>query len=430
MSNMFTTCPNCKLHLAVTALDLRVGQGYVRCGRCDKVFNALLSLAEDVDRDKQSGAVATGTTTVPALEEEHQADALLHMPPAPAPAPPPEPEAQSGFHVMLELEPEPEPEPGAEPEPEFAPASDPASQPDDEPLLQSGLQADLPEITPEPDDFDAPDEWSRITPIRSSQPPDVEVIESNATGTFETIVLEGDGFLQTEELVDEEEVEEQIQQIAHQIDDVNEARQRLADMPDLDVNEGTAEEVIIGDSAAEELDADEAVGNAPRAHWGWGVAAGLLALLLVGQYVHHARQALVTRAWAEGPLRGLYGLFGINLEPKWDLKAYDLRQLGGEAQPGNAAKIVLRATVQNRAASGQPPPMIRVTLQDRFGNALTTTAVPPQDYLKGPPPSRMSPDTRLDAELVLDDPNRQAVGFELDACLPDGAGQLHCSTDQ
>lgn len=426
MSNMFTTCPNCKLHLAVTALDLRVGQGYVRCGRCDKVFNALLSLAEDVDRDKQSGGVATGTTTVPALEEEHQADALLQMPSAPPP--PPEPEVESGLDVMLELEPELEPQP--EPEPGTAPESEPAAQLDDELLLQSGLQSGLPDITPEPGDFDAPDEWSRITPIRSPKLPDVEVVESNATGTFETIVLEGDGFLQTEELVDEEEVEEQIQQIAHQIDDVNEARQRLADIPDLDVNEGTAEEVIIGEVPAEELDADEAVGNAPRTHWGWGVAAGLLALLLVGQYVHHSRQALVTRAWAERPLRGLYSLFGVNLEPRWNLKAYDLRQLGGEAQPGNAAKIVLRATVQNRATSGQPPPMIRVTLQDRFGNALTTTAVPPQDYLKGPPPSRMSPDSRLDAELVLDDPNKQAVGFELDACLPDGAGQLHCSTDQ
>src|SRR5690242_16904885 len=98
MSAMFTTCPNCKLHLAVTPLDLRVGQGYVRCGRCDKVFNALLSLAEDVE--KPSG-VATGTTTVPALEDERQADALLEMPPAsstasrpqpasePEPAPPP-----------------------------------------------------------------------------------------------------------------------------------------------------------------------------------------------------------------------------------------------------------------------------------------------------------------------------------------------------
>jgi len=399
MTSMFTTCPSCKLHLAVTALDLRVGQGYVRCGRCDKVFNALLSLAEDLDRDKQSGVTATGTTTVPALEEEQQADALLQLPAAAPPPPDPSPAG------LLGLEPDP-------PEPTEAAPLDP-------------------EPEPEPDDFTAPDEWSRVTPLRSPQLQDMEVVESLATGTFETIVLEGDGFLQTEERVDEEEVDEQIQQIADQIEADERAgtRQRLVDMPDMEVHEMTAEEVIMGEDPADELDADRAVGNLPRRHWGWGLAAGLLALLLLAQYVHHSRQALVTRAWAERPLRAIYGLFGVNLEPRWDLKAYDLRQLGGQAQPGVAAKIVLRATVQNRATTGQPPPMIRVTLQDRFGNALSTTAVAPQDYLKGPAPARMNPDARLDAELVLDDPNQQAEGFELDACLPDGAGQLHCSTD-
>lgn len=416
MSNMFTTCPSCKLHLAVTAVDLRVGQGYVRCGRCDKVFNALLSLAEDIDRDKQSGATATGTTTVPALEMEQQAEALLEMPAAPSQQPLPEPEPEPQFEPEPELESD-EQELSLELEPESELLSPPAPEQH--------------EATPEPGDFTAPDEWSRITPIRTPQLPDVEVVETLATGTFETIVLEGDGFLQTEELVDEEEVDAQLQKIAHQIDadELDGGRQRLADMPDLDVHEMTAEEVIMEDDRAAELDADDAVGNAPRTHWGWGLAAALLLLLLLGQYIHHSRQTLVAQTWAERPLRAVYGLFGINLQPKWDLKAYDLRQLGGEAQPGDAAKIVLRATVQNRARTGQPPPMIRVTLQDRFGNALTTTAVAPQDYLKTPPPARMSPDARLDAQLVLDDPNKQAVGFELDACLPDGAGQIHCSTD-
>jgi len=44
---MFTVCPKCTLTLAVTAADLRAGQGYVRCGRCLNVFNALLALSEE-----------------------------------------------------------------------------------------------------------------------------------------------------------------------------------------------------------------------------------------------------------------------------------------------------------------------------------------------------------------------------------------------
>src|ERR1700737_3237077 len=44
---MFTVCPKCALTLVVTAEDLRVAQGYVRCGRCSSVFNALARLAEE-----------------------------------------------------------------------------------------------------------------------------------------------------------------------------------------------------------------------------------------------------------------------------------------------------------------------------------------------------------------------------------------------
>src|SRR3569833_1669979 len=44
---MFTVCPKCALTLVVTAQDLRVAQGYVRCGRCSNVFNALARLSED-----------------------------------------------------------------------------------------------------------------------------------------------------------------------------------------------------------------------------------------------------------------------------------------------------------------------------------------------------------------------------------------------
>lgn len=70
MSHMVTTCPNCRQNLAVTAADLRVGQGYVRCGRCDKVFNALLTLAEDVPAPTEPESVATGTVSVPALSDD------------------------------------------------------------------------------------------------------------------------------------------------------------------------------------------------------------------------------------------------------------------------------------------------------------------------------------------------------------------------
>jgi Protein of unknown function (DUF3426) len=161
--------------------------------------------------------------------------------------------------------------------------------------------------------------------------------------------------------------------------------------------------------------------------WLWATAISVLALLLLVQVVHRNRHSLITKAALEKPMRSIYSALGSSLEPNWDLKAYDVRQLGGEAMSGNSTSIMLRATVHNRATIAQPPPIIRAVLQDRFGNALSTTDIAPQDYLRTSPSARMHPDQRLDAELILEDPNRQAVGFELDACLPTRNGRLHCS---
>jgi predicted Zn finger-like uncharacterized protein len=336
---MFTTCPACRMNLAVTVADLRVGQGYVRCGRCERVFNALMSLAEDLDPEEQSGLAAHGTASVPAIELDEQAEA----------------EAQA----------------------EVA-ANEQASS--------SGS-------------YDMPGKLDL----------DLDVMDSASTGTVETIVLEGDTYTQVEEHLDEEEMIRRLRHIT---------------------GEPPAEEVAaVAAEPAVELDADAAVGNAPRRHWGWAAAIAGLALLLVGQLVHHSRQALVANAWLEGPMKGLYGLFGVALEPQWNLDDYELRQLGGEALALNSTTLVLRATLQNDAPSAQPPPVIRVRLQDRYGNTLSTTEVKPADYLRGSVPRRMAANERLDAELHLEDPNRQATSWDLDACLPEVDGKLHCAND-
>jgi predicted Zn finger-like uncharacterized protein len=353
---MFTTCPACRMNLAVTATDLRLGQGYVRCGRCERVFNALMSLADDLDQEEQSGLAARGTTSLPAIQAE---EPVLE-----------EPEVD-----------EPVTEEPAVEEPEQIQEEDQAEAQD---------QIEVQEIAaPEPAESEA-------------VVPNVDVTDSAGTGTVETIVLEGDTYLQTEEHLD-----------------VDEVRERLRDFS----VEGEPE------SRPEEIDADAAVGNPPRAHWAWRVAVVLLLLVLGGQVVHHYRQTLVAEPWLEKPLRALYGLFGVDLEPVWDLAAYELRRLGGEELATNSTTVVLRATVQNHAPHAQPPPLIRVRLQDRFGNTLSSSALEPVDYMNGTPPARMAADQRLDVELRVEDPGRQAAGFDLDACLPATDGKPRCAHD-
>src|SRR5579883_2412882 len=128
---MFTVCPKCALTLVVTAADLRVAQGYVRCGRCSSVFNALARLSEE------RGA-APGEAPVP-LPAEPQAETPAADPGfAPAPEPPREtepppqaaPTAETGtmtFEALTEAELHPEEAPPEEPIPEEALEFNPAT---------------------------------------------------------------------------------------------------------------------------------------------------------------------------------------------------------------------------------------------------------------------------------------------------------------
>ena len=76
---MFTVCPKCALTLAVTAADLRVGQGYVRCGRCASVFNALAGL-----HDEPAGGTAPPAERRPATPSAPPPPLMMEVPATPA----------------------------------------------------------------------------------------------------------------------------------------------------------------------------------------------------------------------------------------------------------------------------------------------------------------------------------------------------------
>jgi hypothetical protein len=79
----------------------------------------------------------------------------------------------------------------------------------------------------------------------------------------------------------------------------------------------------------------------------------------------------------------------------------------------------------------QPLPLLRLTLQDRYGNAVATRDLTPAEYL--PPRAAnqrlLEPDQRIDAELHVIDPGKAAIGFEIDACLRSENGNIGCAND-
>ncbi|HYL71180.1 MAG TPA: DUF3426 domain-containing protein [Candidatus Dormibacteraeota bacterium] len=153
-------------------------------------------------------------------------------------------------------------------------------------------------------------------------------------------------------------------------------------------------------------------------------------LVLFAQIINHQRDALATDPRFSHSLTAMYTALGVQLTPRWDLRAYDVRQLGATVEPGSTGAITVRASIRNAGTRPQPLPLLRVTLQDRFGNRLASRDVQPRDYVPGgtPPTALLARDQRVDAELAFVDPGASAVGFELDACLPLGGG-IVCAND-
>jgi predicted Zn finger-like uncharacterized protein len=526
---MFTVCPKCALTLVVTAADLRVAQGYVRCGRCSNVFNALSRLSED----RQAAAAAA------------QAQASPEPTGAPkAAAPPQQPSDASGSFKARETS--------------ASTAAQPRAQQTTSPRLGAG--------PPEPkryDDDSIPEEdlefnadATDINKVFVEQPPSPQF--TAATGTFKAIRLEAEGSARPrDQLADTDEREapagehfdpdaphfdegkEHFDPTDTQVDveidpdmlatmaqfsapdranstpaesarreapaqkpkplelakpkppaHVTHAKQllqppsetpppaapsmRLAERakaraeaartgvdttrlpgapaktdakqktqapepkPKTDAQRVTALETTQAIRAAlaprkrpSSYDLTSVAGEEPTSFFAGMWTAGSIALLvlLTLQIVHHYRHDLATNPTLNGPLTAIYAALGIPIVPRWDLNVYEVRQLGATtAGPG---QIRVLSSVKNNGHQAQPLPLLRVTLQDRFGNRIASVDVPPQSYLPRaiPSSSLLSAGQRIDAEMTFVDPGANAVGFEIDACLPAPEGGIACAND-
>jgi len=410
---MFTTCPKCSLKLVVTAADLRVAQGYVRCGRCSNVFNALAGLL-----DEQQAILA----------REQSASAHRE---APAPV---------------------TRQPAATPKSEGHASSPPKPATDsDQPIPDAALEFD-PATTDVSEVF-------------------VQSTDDDPTGTFESIVLGSEDLENIENIGDMAESAE-----THELEIDLEAvvaitsplpkpevakpqtpaaaaptsndspsrdlplRETLppgtavrASAPPTDVHPVAVSEPPPAPPHERAAPAeDEGVGRShPLIDRGLRIGSIALAVILALQIVNHERTELAGIPWLRTPLTAIYSGLGVPISPRWNVQAYEVRQLGAVAGPRDPGALTVRASVKNTAARDQPLPLLRVTMQDRFGNRIAARDVPPSAYL--PAGSASSADLaagqRVDAEIAFADPGPNAVGFEIDACLSLASGHVVCAND-
>jgi predicted Zn finger-like uncharacterized protein len=168
---------------------------------------------------------------------------------------------------------------------------------------------------------------------------------------------------------------------------------------------------------------------ATESHTGaWFAASLVLLLVLAGQLVNHFRGMLATVPSVGPTVRAVYGALGIPIVPRWNVRAYQARQLGATVSGSNPRQITVRASIANRGPWPLPLPLLRVTLQDRYGRTIAARDISPRDYLptSAPPAAMLPAGGRIDAIVAFENPGPQAIGFEIDACLREG-GAVVCA---
>lgn len=437
---MYTQCPDCQTRFRVTAGALRAAHGTVRCGRCGSAFDALVRLSD----------------TPPRAEPEVAPVPLLLT-------------AEDELASYAEPTPEPGLEPGAE---STIVLVDEGGAGEDITLEGERVSIEgAPEALEETYDLDATDQFEVLS-IPPSAIPDEQQAERELEALIQRLQHEfgpmttvpatatdarDDLTLQMPVL---SEVESR-SAVAVEPASEHAAVEEIGLPPEIvlepqPVSEPTPEPSPVAPVAPPPLPSPatapvvvpveerplaarrwrpepvelEQEAAPERSVWrtlAWTAGSLLLVLALAGQLAHRYRQDLARDARLGPPLRAAYERLGLTLPPVSDLESLELRQLGDDAR--EAGRLVVRASLANRAHFEQPYPLLRLQFEDRFGSLIATRDFEPAEYLKDPTQAArpMAPGSRSEAALVLADPGAEAVGYRLDVCLAESATLLRCA---
>lgn len=162
----------------------------------------------------------------------------------------------------------------------------------------------------------------------------------------------------------------------------------------------------------------------------WKLLALPLTLVLVAQIVHHYRAELARHPGLGTPTVSIYNALGLPLTPDWNLHAYEVRQWGVLSDPSSPGTLKVRASITNRADFAQPYPLLKLVLEDRWGDQVRAREFKPAEYLDPAtaPDRLLGPKQQANATVAIVDPGPDAEGFRFDICLQGSAGPV-CATD-
>lgn len=461
MTESFVTqCPHCQTRFRVTAAQLGMARGAVRCGACLQPFNAAEQLAE---------------RPTPASADEASPDSL-DRPAAAAqdvPAEPAEP-ASAPAGAAESVAPEAQVQ---EPQPAEAPAAAPTAQPaaddtlwihDDLDLDSLNLELDEELAKLEHEEFELSSEFRDYQPTRapfgSAEPPAEPHDESWVEALLNDqpaapaaaqpqpalpLPAPAPAPVSSEEALPEQEARDE--DFPELDDDADEAARRLPsglsaardDQP-LSVSEAAATLGVAAAAGAAGAAAarseprlrDEGLRNLsdeplqlewqpPKPRWGRRLLWGLLILLalagLGAQYVYFHLAELARNEQLRPWLEQACPLLGCQLPPRVDVSLIKSSNLTVRNHPTHPGALTVDAIIYNRAAFAQPFPLLELRFEDLNGQPLASRRFKPGEYLGGELAGRkdMPPQTPIHIALEILDPGAQAVNYSLAFHSPD-----------
>ncbi len=356
--SLATRCTACGTIFRVVQDQLRVSDGWVRCGRCAEVFDAREQLF-DMDREPPPVWPAPGqpSATAPAQPQAIESE---HFPNEQEPAPEPE------VVVDAEAAQEPEHEPAYEPEyePEYAPVAPPP---------------DLPPVPPPA----APIEPHFGEPLTAQDPHDGSAPPSIELDPQPDVVL--------------------APRLAELAADP-------ADAPSPTISEKAATPEFVRRAQAQQR------WQRPSIRLALGLACGLSLGLLAGQFAWQFRDALAAQYPDAAPtLRAACEALGCKVQPWRHIEAISVEQTAlSQAGSGNHYKLAL--TLRNKSVHELALPWVDLSLTDASGQLVARRMLSPADFnLKT---DRLAPHAEQPLQLVFGSGSQRVTGYTVEIFHP------------
>ena len=362
--SLATRCNACGTVFRVVQDQLKVSEGWVRCGRCGEVFNALEGL---FDLEGNSGPVP------------------LAREPVASPPPPPQSSSPMAF----------------DPAPAFAPASAPTSTPAAAAAFAAASTTepapppDLPDAAPTPvdeakADFDGVT-WNDADPV---------------TAAPDTLGTAGDTLADS--------------RVESSFDRSTPASAYPLDLIDSQVPD---EALVVTDLPAEPApsflreEARAAQWQRPRVRRALAVLAMLLAVILGMQVAVQQRDELAAR-WPEAAplLQSACSLLGCEIDAPRVLEALAVESSGLTRVDG-APLYRLQVALRNRATTPVLAPAFDLTLTDLRGDVVARRVLTASDF-GSQAPRRLAPGEDWSALAVLDLGDTRVAGYTVELFYP------------